>query len=264
MVLCAVCRHCCALCAVSYIDSAVNTHSWSDCDSPLSSLHSTDCRSIPHTSTPRLWTCHIILCASASSSHPTTTLCESPGHQVSESVRDLSTLRIFGPALSAAMRPSFVAASSRRLAASCSCPAGVSMLRPLASSAAGAPLRRFAAIPTPVDRSLCADGVYRRPPVPMPRAPLGEDDHLVWHDGQAHEPALDRYAHVIAPRRALAQCVAAIVAVFGGAWAAVRYADTQSWQPTQRQQMPYQSLAVEFGTAPPQPANGSAEQPQHH
>ena len=94
----------------------------------------------------------------------------------------------------------------------------------------------------------------------MPRAPLREDDELVWHDGQAPEPVLDRYAHIIAPRRATAQLAAAIALVFGGVYALVRLADTHSWQPTQRQQMPYNALAVELGRV----AAGSTEQQQQH
>ena len=151
----------------------------------------------------------------------------------------------------AAMRPSIIAASSRHLSATR--PASLPHLhRSLLPSSSPLPLslfprRSFAAIPTPVDRSLCPDGVYRRPPVPQPRAPLSEDDELVWHDGQAPEPVLDRYAHIIAPRRSLAQLVAAIVVVFGGVYAIVQYVDTAAWQPTQPQQMPYEQLAVEYG-----------------
>ena len=94
----------------------------------------------------------------------------------------------------------------------------------------------------------------------MPRAPLREDDELLWHDGQAPEPVLDRYAHIIAPRASLAQCASAILVIFGGAYVIVRYLHTEAWQPTQRQIFPYDALATEYGRGA---AAGGADNKQH-
>ena len=76
--------------------------------------------------------------------------------------------------------------------------------------------RGFASIPVPVDMSLSPDRVYRRPPVPMPRQPLSEDDELMWWDGTAPEPAFDRFDHIIQPSRALMLLVSALLLVVGG------------------------------------------------
>ena len=124
-------------------------------------------------------------------------------------------------------------------------------------------------VATPVDRSaVSADGVYRRPPVPFPRAPLSEHDELVWHDGTAPEPCLDRYDHVIAPRRALAMLLSAIGLIYGGAYVVARVVNVASWQPTQPQLFPYNGLAAEFGRMPPAVAadgsdSSSSHQPHH-
>ena len=151
------------------------------------------------------------------------------------------------------MRASAVAASSRRLLMLCSRPVSSLPLSVLpsslssssSSSSSSLPVlgsllcRHFAMVATPVDRSaVSADGVYRRPPVPFPRAPLSEHDELVWHDGTAPEPCLDRYDHVIAPRRALAMLLSAIGLIYGGAYVVARVVNVAPGSPRSRSSSP--------------------------
>ena len=107
--------------------------------------------------------------------------------------------------------------------------------------------RGFASIKMPVDMSLSPDGVYRRPPVPMPRQPLSEDDELLWSDGTAPEASLDRFDHIIHPGRALALLLTALAVLLGGGIGLISLSDPANRQPTQPQVFPYDNLRVERG-----------------
>ena len=109
--------------------------------------------------------------------------------------------------------------------------------------------RRFATQPVPLPKSPSPDGVYRRPGVPMPRGPMSEENELVWPDGQAPEPGLDRFTHTYMrkPLLAVATLVTALfVVVRGGSWLVSVY-DPASRQPTAPQTFPFDGLSVERG-----------------
>jgi len=104
-------------------------------------------------------------------------------------------------------------------------------------------------IPVPVDRSprFSPDGIYRRPPVPLPQEPIPEDGELIWHDGQAPEPVFDRYNTVIPPYLALIQCIAAVAGTYFITRTIVKWINPEARQTVEPQQFPFNNLVLERG-----------------
>ena len=145
------------------------------------------------------------------------------------------------------MRTSVVASLSRRLSPLVACQSVSAVSRP-SSLSSSLSRRLFSSERIYVDWAHGSpDGVYRRVPVPMPRAPLAEDDELTWADGQAPEPVFDRYVDIIEPRTAVLYLVSALVLLVGGGSAVIRLIDPANRQPLQPQQFPFDELRVEMG-----------------
>lgn len=105
--------------------------------------------------------------------------------------------------------------------------------------------RSFGSIPVPVGPR-APDNVYRRPNVPMPSAPLREDDELTWFDGQAPEPAFDRHTH-IKRSDALKQCLLMLTIVLGGVTLVVSIVDPPGKRGVAPQEFPFDGLHQELG-----------------